>query len=164
MPSLDLPAITIRPGIPQDAARLAEFNIAMAWETESFRLDPDIILPGVQAVLEDPGKGLYFVAEVDGQIAGQLMVTREWSDWRNSDIWWIQSVYVHPDHRRRGVFKALYRHAEAQAKQHGVSVLRLYVEQHNHPAQATYQSLGMRLSHYLVMQADLAPAKPSIAD
>lgn len=148
--------IRIRAARPADAPALADFNIRMALETESLHLDPAVIVPGVQAVLSDPAKGLYFVAEISGQLAGQLMVTREWSDWRNSDIWWIQSVYVHPDHRRRGVFKALYRHAEEQAKQQGVSVLRLYVEQQNHSAQATYQSLGMKLSQYLVMQADIS--------
>ena len=153
-----MPNAIIRPGHPSDAQILADFNIRMALETESLHLNPAIILPGVQAVLNDPAKGLYFVAEVAGQVAGQLMITREWSDWRNSDIWWIQSVYVHSDHRRRGVFKALYRHAEAEAKKQGVQVLRLYVEQHNQSAQSTYKSLGMHLSHYLVMQADLTGA------
>jgi ribosomal protein S18 acetylase RimI-like enzyme len=148
-------SVAIRPARPSDAEILAEFNTRMAMETERIRLDPATILAGCRAVLGDAGRGLYFVAEIDGRVVGQIMITREWSDWRNGDIWWIQSVYVHPDYRRRGVFKALYRHVEERAREGGVVSLRLYVEQDNAAAQATYQSLGMKLGHYRVMEQAL---------
>ena len=145
----------IRRATPADAATIAKFNQAMALETESLTLDPAKIVPGVQAVLSDEQKGYYFVAEIDGQIAGQMMVTFEWSDWRNGNIWWIQSVYVPPEHRRKGVFKALYNHVRDEASKNKVVALRLYVERENVAAQQTYISLGMHLSHYLLMEESL---------
>jgi ribosomal protein S18 acetylase RimI-like enzyme len=148
-------SVTIRAGRPSDAEIVAEFNRRMALETEKVRLEPATILAGCRAVLGDAARGLYFVAEIDGRVVGQIMVTREWSDWRNGDIWWIQSVYVHPDYRRRGVFRALYRHVEQEARRSGVVSLRLYVEQDNTAAQATYRALGMKLCHYRVMEQPL---------
>lgn len=142
----------IRPARPADADTIAAFNVAMARETEDFALPPDVVGPGVKAVLADPAKATYFVAEVDGRLAGQLMITHEWSDWRNGDIWWVQSVYVHPDFRRRGLFRDLYDHARAAAKAAGAVGLRLYVENHNAVAEATYAKLGMVDSHYKVME------------
>jgi ribosomal protein S18 acetylase RimI-like enzyme len=144
--------ITLRPARPADAQTLADFNAAMAWETEHLRLDPPTVLAGVRAALADPHKATYLVADVAGQLAAQLMITHEWSDWRNGDIWWIQSVYVHPDFRRRGLFRLLYRHAATLAKQQGAAGLRLYVERENANAQRTYASLGMTTTHYLVME------------
>ena len=111
-----------------------------------------MLTAGVRAGLADEAKARYFVAEMDGRVVGQLMLTLEWSDWRNGEIWWIQSVYVHADHRRRGVFKAIYRHVESLAKQSGAVGLRLYVEKHNAAAQSTYASLGMNMAEYLVME------------
>lgn len=146
----------IRPARPDDAPALVEFNFRMAAETEDLALDPPTLERGVRAVFADASKGQYFVAEIDGRVAGQLMITHEWSDWRNADIWWIQSVYVHPDHRRRGLFRALYRHVEAAARAAGVAVIRLYVHDTNDTGQRTYESLGMHLTHYKVMQADIA--------
>ena len=104
-----------------------------------------------------PRKGLYFVAEIDGVVAGQMMITFEWSDWRNGDIWWIQSVYVPAEHRRKGVFKSLYEHVRAEARRRGVVGLRLYVERENQAAQQTYIAMGMHLSHYLLMEETLKP-------
>ena len=127
----------------------------MAKETEGIDLDPSLIAPGVRAVLTDAAKGFYFVAEIDGVVAGQMMVTFEWSDWRNGNIWWIQSVYVSPNHRRRGVFKALYQHVRDQALENAVVALRLYVERENLNAQKTYVAMGMHLSHYLLMEETL---------
>jgi ribosomal protein S18 acetylase RimI-like enzyme len=144
--------ITIRPAVPGDAPTLIDFNAAMALETEHLTLDPQILSRGVRAGLGDPAKARYFVAEIESRIVGQLMLTLEWSDWRDGEIWWIQSVYVHPDFRRRGVFKALYRHAQRLARERGAVGLRLYVEKHNVAAQSTYGSLGMRMSEYLVME------------
>jgi ribosomal protein S18 acetylase RimI-like enzyme len=146
------PPLIIRPARPGDADTLADFNARMALETEGLRLDPATLAQGVRGGLADPSKALYFVAESQGQVIGQLMITREWSDWRNGDIWWIQSVYVHPDHRRRGVFRALYDHAREQARLAGAVGVRLYVDDHNAAAQRVYERLGMRMSNYRVME------------
>lgn len=143
---------TVRPARPADLPNVVDFNARLARETENLTLDRDVLTAGVSAGLADASKARYFVAEIDGRVVGQLMLTLEWSDWRNGEIWWIQSVYVHADHRRHGVFKAIYRHVESLAKQSGAVGLRLYVEKHNAPAQSTYASLGMSLSEYLVME------------
>jgi len=152
--TIDRPAkdVQVRPGISGDAGAIAQFNARMALETEDLRLDPDVVLAGVRQALADPQKARYFVAEIDGRIVGQLMLTREWSDWRNGDIWWIQSVYVEADARGRGVFAAMYRHVEALARSEGAVGLRLYVERANAGAQKTYHRLGMTMTHYNVME------------
>jgi ribosomal protein S18 acetylase RimI-like enzyme len=147
--------MNIRPANLADAPTIAEFNIAMAKETEDITLNPAVIGPGVRAVLADLAKGFYFVAEDAGRVVGQLMITHEWSDWRNGDIWWIQSVYVHPDFRRRGIFTALHKHAAVAAGAAGAIMLRLYVHEENTGAQETYQRLGMSLTHYKVMEQPL---------
>jgi ribosomal protein S18 acetylase RimI-like enzyme len=144
--------LIVRIARAEDADILADYNLLMARETESLELNRDIVLPGVRAALADPHKAIYFVAEVDATVIGQLMITHEWSDWRNGDIWWIQSVYVHPEHRKRGAFKALYRHAEQAARNVGAVGLRLYVDEHNEGAQAAYARLGMHVSNYKVME------------
>src|SRR5438552_17781987 len=100
--------IIIRDANRADAQSIADFNIRMALETEKLRLDGATVLQGVGAVFAEPSRGQYFVAEIDGKVVGQLLVTHEWSDWRNGDIWWIESVYVHDDHRRAGVVRCLY--------------------------------------------------------
>lgn len=141
-----------------DANVIARHNAAMAEETEAKLLDPGIAGPGVEALFGDSSLGRYWVAETDGQVVGQLMVTYEWSDWRNGIIWWIQSVYVRPESRRQGVFSALYRHVESlAAAEPGVIGLRLYVENNNLRAQQTYEALGMVKPGYLVMET-LFPA------
>jgi GNAT superfamily N-acetyltransferase len=146
-------AFTLRPARPDDAPTLVDFNAAMASETEHLTLDRPTLTAGVRAALADPAKARYFVAADDrDQVIGMLMLTLEWSDWRNGEIWWIQSVYVHPAHRRHGVFKALYHHVENLAREQNAVGLRLYVVKHNAAAQATYASLGMELSEYLVME------------
>ena len=144
--------LTLRPARPDDAATLIDFNAAMALETEHLALDRAVLSVGVRAGLADANKARYFVAEVGGRVVGQLMLTLEWSDWRNGEIWWIQSVYVHPDLRRRGVFAALYRHVEQLAREAGAVGLRLYVVRDNATGQATYRQLGMELTEYLVME------------
>ncbi len=147
-------AFTLREGRRDDAETIAAYNTAMAAETEGKSLDPGVIGPGVRNLLEDASKGRYWVAESDGQVIGQLMVTYEWSDWRNGTIWWIQSVFVHPDWRRKGVFSALYRHVESQANDTPQVIgLRLYVEENNKRAQQTYAALGMDRPGYVVMEA-----------
>jgi ribosomal protein S18 acetylase RimI-like enzyme len=144
---------TIREAKPQDAAAITGFNDRIARETEHRSLDPEIIRPGVSNALADASKCQYWVADLNGVVIGQIMVTYEWSDWRNGTMWWIQSVYVHPDHRRQGVFSALYHHVESLARaRDNVCGLRLYVEEQNERAQATYLALGMNKPGYLVMQ------------
>jgi len=135
-----------------DLPTLVAFNAAMALETENLRLDPAVLEAGVRNGLADGNRARYFVAELDGAVVGQLMLTHEWSDWRNGDIWWIQSVYVNPTARRCGVFRALYGHVRELAVRSGVVGLRLYVEHANTVAQSTYAGLGMHLSHYRLME------------
>ncbi len=146
-------AVTIRAAEANDADTLAEFNIAMAWETEHKRLDPAAVARGVRAVLADPSHGFYIVAVVAGKMAGSLLITYEWSDWRCGQFWWIQSVYVRPERRRLGVFKDLYGFAREQATQRpDVCGLRLYVEQANHIAQETYTRTGLEKTPYHVYE------------
>lgn len=135
-----------------DVAAVAAWNAAMAWETEQKRLDPQVLLRGVTAVLDESRRGFYLVAELDGKAAGCLLVTYEWSDWRNGDFWWIQSVYVTPDARRSGVFRAMYAEVAQRAKQAGAVGLRLYVETENVRAQRTYRELGMEQCHYFMYE------------
>ena len=143
----------IRAATVDDLETIADFNARLAEETEDTSLDPERVRRGVGALLSDRTRGAYYVACDDGPIVGQIMHTREWSDWRNGDIWWIQSVYVRPEHRRRGVFRSLYAHLKALAESDpGVVGLRLYVEQENHGAQATYVGLGMTQTRYQIMQ------------
>jgi ribosomal protein S18 acetylase RimI-like enzyme len=146
----------IRDAAPADASMIAAYNSHMAEETEGRTLELDVIGPGVAEILGDKTKGRYWVAESNGTIVGQLMVTYEWSDWRNATIWWIQSVYVPLPYRRKGVFSALYRHVESlAAAEPDVCGLRLYVETNNHRAQKTYKALGMIKPSYLVMESML---------
>ena len=145
--------VHIREALEGDAQLIAEFNSLLAFETEGERLDADRVGQGVKALLHDPSRGRYWVAEADGRFVGQIMVTYEWSDWRNGMIWWIQSVYVRGDYRRRGVFSALYRYVQTLARQDPkVCGLRLYVERENARALRTYESLGMDMTDYRVMQ------------
>jgi GNAT superfamily N-acetyltransferase len=131
----------------------------MAWETERRKLDPERVLAGVTALFENPGKGTYYVAETaaDGVslISGQLMITHEWSDWRNGDFWWIQSVYVAERFRSRGVFRALFRHVHELAKTRtDVCGLRLYMDADNTAARVTYERLGLKFTDYQVFEMD----------
>ena len=145
-------APAVRRATLDDLETIVDFNIRLAAESEDTRLDRETVRRGVRGLLADAARGAYYVACAPG-IVGQMMHTREWSDWRNGDIWWIQSVYVHPDHRRGGVCRALYEHIRARAAADpGVVGVRLYVEQENARAQATYAALGMRQGGYLVMQ------------
>jgi ribosomal protein S18 acetylase RimI-like enzyme len=130
-------------------------NLAMASETEGRSLDPKVARAGVDAVLSDPGKGFYLVVESLGRIVGQCMITYEWSDWRDGVFWWIQSVYVEPEARGRGVFTSLFREVERLAMSDEVVVgLRLYVERNNRLAQGVYSRMGMDGSHYIVFESD----------
>ena len=150
-----MPDISIRPATPTDAEFLVRGNASMALETEHLSLDLDRLRDGVHALFEDPARGLYHIAEIDGRRVGQMMITHEWSDWRNGVFWWIQSVWVEPAFRGQGVFKALYGHVESKARQdNGVCGLRLYVEHENKRAQATYERCGMKRTVYQMFEVD----------
>lgn len=147
--------LSVRPAEKKDAETLAAFNQHMARETENRELDSTVISNGVSGGLERPDRCRYFVAEVDGKIAGQAMITFEWSDWRNGELWWLQSVYVLPEFRRRGVFTALYRHIEELGRKNpDVRGLRLYVEEDNRDGQAVYARLGMVHAGYHVYEQE----------
>lgn len=149
------PIPRIRSATPADADSIVQFNAAMAIETESRQLNRDVLRRGVQALLMDPRLGEYLLAEWEGRCVGQLMITYEWSDWRNCLFWWIQSVYVHPDHRSAGVYRALHRHVEQRARSTpGVGGIRLYVEKENSRAQAVYARLGMKETSYRLYETD----------
>jgi GNAT superfamily N-acetyltransferase len=147
--------IAVRVATAADAEFLVRGNAAMALETEDLSLDLDRLRDGVHALFEQPGRGVYYVAELDGQRAGQMMITYEWSDWRNGLFWWIQSVYVEPRFRSQGVFKAIYRHVQHLARTTpGVCGLRLYVENSNSQAQEIYQHLGLQRTAYQMFEVD----------
>jgi GNAT superfamily N-acetyltransferase len=148
--------VTVRAAKPDDAPTIAEYNRRMAFETEKLELDAAVLARGVARALADPAKARYWVAESGGQVAGQLMITLEWSDWRDGWIWWIQSVYVAPEARRHGVLAALYAHVREAARAAGdVRAIRLYVEQENQIAHRAYERLGMQRTHYLVYEEGL---------
>jgi GNAT superfamily N-acetyltransferase len=145
--------LSIRRGGPADAPVIVEFNRLLAQETEGKTLDLAILGPGVAAGLADPRKGVYFLAEEDGTPAGQIMFTTEWSDWRNGWFWWIQSVYVRREARRRGVFRALFEHVYQAARADAEVIgLRLYVERENHAALETYRRMGMEAVGYVMFE------------
>jgi GNAT superfamily N-acetyltransferase len=147
--------LLIRRAAVADASVIAEHNIAMALETENLQLDPERVRLGVEALIADPAKGFYIVAERDGQLAGQLMVTFEWSDWRNGMFWWIQSVYVRLAYRQQGIYRRLYRHLLDEAESRSdVCGLRLYVSEENPVAQQVYSRLGMHAAHYRMYEVD----------
>jgi GNAT superfamily N-acetyltransferase len=136
-----------------DAATVVEFNRLLALETEGKSLELDVLEAGVRAALADTGKALYFIAELNGAVVGQAMVTYEWSDWRNGWIWWIQSVYVRQEARRYGVFRALFEHLERRARDaRDVVAIRLYVKTQNAAAQETYAKLGFDDAGYVVLE------------
>lgn len=145
--------ITIRNATREDVDFLADCNVAMAYESEKKHLDRGVLTRGIVAVFDHPEHGFYIVAERDGANVGSLLITHEWSDWRNGGWWWIQSVYVMPDARRAGVFTTMYREIDRRARAAtGVIGLRLYVEKENTRAQATYAALGMEPAHYSLYQ------------
>ncbi|MDB5954361.1 GNAT family N-acetyltransferase [Ramlibacter sp.] len=147
------PDLLIRAARAEDADTIAAFNAAMAWETEGKRLLPEVLGAGVRRLMAEPALGFYLVAEVRGEVVGCLMVTTEWSDWRNGRFWWIQSVYVPAAWRRRGVFRALYAHVTSSAvREPDVCGVRLYVERENAVAQSTYRNLGMSETDYLLFE------------
>ena len=145
-------AALIRQATLADLDAIVAGNMALAEESEQLRLDEGTLRSGIHALLDGRAPGRYWIAEIDGQVVGQLLITFEWSDWRNRMVWWIQSVYVAPGARRRGVFRALYEHAKRVAHAEGAGGLRLYVDVTNTRAQAVYTDLGMKGDHYRVFE------------
>lgn len=141
--------LEIRPALPSDAPAIAEFQLRMARETEDLELDRDTVNRGVEAVFADPAKGIYWIAESAGRIVGCLLTTYEWSDWRNGTVLWIQSLYVLPEERGRGVYRALYEHLRREVEMNpSLKGIRLYVDRRNATAQRVYERLGMTREHY----------------
>jgi len=153
--------ITLRTAEASDIELLVQFNKAHAAEVEDKGLDPDVLRKGIGHLMEEPRDGFYLIAEVptaNGEevaSAGTLMVTKEWSDWRNGQFWWIQSVYVHPEYRRQGIYSALHHEVARLARNLGNCCgLRLYVEKENTGAQATYRAHNMDETYYLMFEED----------
>jgi ribosomal protein S18 acetylase RimI-like enzyme len=147
--------MNIRLAERDDIHALVGFNQAMASETEGKKLEAAVLTPGVAAVFEDDNKGFYVVAEDDGSVVGGLLVTYEWSDWRNKWFWWIQSVYILPEFRGRSIYRAMYAFVkELAGERGGVCGFRLYVEKENVHAQKVYERLGMHESHYLAYEEE----------
>ena len=143
----------IRQATINDAAAIADFNIKMAKETEGMDLIPEVITAGVRNMIENRQMGFYLVAEEANLIQAALMVTTEWSDWRNGLFWWIQSVYVQPDYRRTGLYRSLYEKVKTLSEDEtNVCGFRLYVEHENLIAQETYRSLGMDQTDYQMFE------------
>ena len=153
-------SISVRRAERADAGTIASFNSDMAVETEGIELSPGVAIAGAEAVFDDPSLGFYLVAECDGVVVGSLMITYEWSDWSNANYWWIQSVYVAPAHRRRGVYRSLHDAAVAMARETGnVRALKLYVFEENHRAMATYEALGMERAHHAIYEIAVRPGE-----
>ena len=148
--------MNIRLAERDDIQALVGFNQAMAFETEGKTLEASVLTPGVAAVFEDANKGFYVVAEEDGSVVGGLLITYEWSDWRNKWFWWIQSVYVAPEFRGRSIYRAMYEFVKGLAEQRGgVCGFRLYVEKQNLHAQKVYEKLGMHETYYLAYEEEV---------
>jgi len=143
----------IRKAQKQDIDALIGFNEAMALETEGKELSTGTLRKGVEAVFDDPQKGFYVVAQDSGRAVGGLMITFEWSDWRNAWFWWIQSVYVLPEARGKRIYSELYDFVKREAAAAGnVCGFRLYVEKENVHAQRVYEKLGMDETYYLLYE------------
>ena len=153
--------LNVRRARSSDVNCITDFNARMAMETERKKLDLNVLRRGVTAVISDPAKGMYYVAEFAGEVVGQTLVTYEWSDWRNGTFWWIQSVYVPEQWRGKKVFATLYKHIEQMAQSApAVCGLRLYVERHNARAQATYEKLGITKTEYDLFERDFTRTVP----
>lgn len=132
----------------EDVEVIVQNNIKLALETENIKLDEDTLRAGVSSVIKDKTKGSYYLYVIDDVVVAQLLITYEWSDWRNKNFWWIQSVYVNMNYRNQKVFHKLFNYVECLAKDMDVCGIRLYVDQNNNIAKQAYTNLGMKKSHY----------------
>lgn len=148
--------IQIREAGPGDVEQVTRFSLACARDSEELTLDRNTVLAGVGNALKDPSRARYFLAERDGKALGQIMLTREWSDWRNTWIWWLQSVYVSNAARGTGVFASLFAHVEKLAREAGVASIRLYVDKGNAAAERAYIKAGFEMDHYNQMAKTLS--------
>ena len=145
--------ITIRQGKLKDAGVIADFQIALAWESERLQLDRAIVKKGVRAIFRDKSRGRYYMAQIDGEVVGMLLIIPEWSDWRNATVLWIHSLYVRPEARGKGVFKKMFEFLRKKVERSKrFSGLRLYVDKDNRQAKAVYEKLGMNKEHYLMYE------------
>ena len=145
--------MNFRKAKPEEYKVIAGFQEKMAWETEHFKLNTDTVLKGVKAVFEDNSKGEYYIVEEDGKITASLLTTYEWSDWRNNFVIWIQSVYVLPEYRKKGVFNLMYSEIKNIVKNNqNYSGIRLYVDKTNKNAQKVYTKIGMQGKHYSLFE------------
>ncbi len=152
--------VTVRRSKPADLPTIVDYNAAMARETEGLELDREVLAKGVEALMREPSRGFYLLGEAEGRVVGQTMITFEWSDWRNGNFWWIQSVYVDPGYRRRGVYRELYRHVLESAREADeVRGIRLYVERENSGARAVYTRLGMNKAAYEMYEIDFVVSR-----
>lgn len=143
----------VRKATSTDKSSIVDFQLKMAAETEGIKLDEPTVFKGVSAVLEDTGKGQYYVTEINGKVVASLLTTYEWSDWRNGTILWIQSVYVLKNHRRKGIYRNMYSHIKQLVQQdNNLNGIRLYADKSNLPAQKTYLQLGMSPDHYVTFE------------
>ncbi|MGA1977739.1 MAG: GNAT family N-acetyltransferase [Bacteroidales bacterium] len=140
--------VLIRKADPADGSSIVDFQIKMALETEKLVLIPETVKAGVAGVFKDPSRGQYYVAEESGRIIASLLITPEWSDWRDCYVWWLQSVYVMPGFRRLGIFRKMYTFIKSLAGEKDIAGLRLYAETGNTSARKTYEALGMSSEHY----------------
>ena len=148
--------ITIREATREDTESIVRFQEGMALETEGKVLDEALLRTGITAIFDSSQKGFYLVAEVDRVVVGSLLITYEWSDWRNATFWWIQSVFVDANWRRKGVYRTMHDYVVNVAKSRkDICGIRLYVERTNTIAQQTYKDLGMTHSHYDLYETDI---------
>lgn len=149
--------IMVRLGNRNDINTIVKFNAEMALETENISLSTEKLQKGVTGLFNDPQRGFYVVAEWDGKVVGQTMITYEWSDWRNANFWWIQSVYVMPEYRGFGVFRSIFEYIKNKAKESSdVCGFRLYVSKYNVQAKRTYESMGMEMSYYEMFEMPIS--------
>lgn len=146
----------IQIGTQADIKAIAQFQVDMALESEGTTLSIETVIPGVEAAIKDSNKATYVIAYLSGNPIASLMITKEWSDWTNKWYWWIQSVYVIPQYRGKGVYKAMYNKIKDMALQNGVTQIRLYVDKTNVNAQKVYQKLGMSECHYLMYEETIS--------
>ena len=145
--------LNVRNAVRSDIGKIVQFNMLMAEETEDKKLDKEVLTAGVNAVFDDASRGCYLVAEIEGEVVGSLLITFEWSDWRNGVFWWVQSVYVSAEYRRQGVFREMYKEVRKRAVDtKGVCGCRLYVERDNSRAQSTYITLGFEKTPYILFE------------